>query len=251
MKNTILTALKVVVSAGLMAYLLSRVDIAAVGAAVQTANYAYLAVALLLYAGAVTCGGLKWYVLLRAQRIDIPFMALLAYTFEGVFFNNFLPANVGGDVMRGYGLARHTDRAAEAAVSVVVDRVVGLIAFMSAAFVSAVVVVFFTGQSQLMGTVLVSGLGITALAGLFAAVLSRRVRALVEHLFRNRWLARLQPIYHRLSDALSAYRFKFGRLVLAFGVSLGTLILSNVANYLVAEALGGASRCCTSSCSIH
>jgi glycosyltransferase 2 family protein len=239
LKNTIVTALKVAVSLGLIVFLLTRVDVAAVGAAVRSANYAYLAVALVLYAGAVTSGGLKWYVLLRAQGIDIPFSALLAYTFEGVFFNNFLPANVGGDVMRGYGLARHTDRAAEAAVSVVVDRVVGLIAFMTAAFVSAVVVVFFTGQQQLMGTVLASGLGMAALAGLFAAVLSRRVRAWVEHLFRNRWLARLQPVYRRLSDALSAYRFKFGRLVLAFGVSLGTLILSNFANYLVAEALGG------------
>jgi glycosyltransferase 2 family protein len=224
---------------GLIAYLLTRVDVANVGAAVRAANYAYLAVALLLYAGAVASGGLKWYIILRAQGIDIPFTALLAYTLEGVFFNNFLPANVGGDVMRGYGLARHTDRAAEAAVSVVVDRVVGLIAFMTAAFISAVVVVFFTGQRQLMGTVLASGLGMAALAGLFAAVLSRRVRALVEPLFKNRWLARLQPTYHRLSDALSAYRFKFGRLVLAFGVSLGTLILSNFANYLVAEALGG------------
>jgi glycosyltransferase 2 family protein len=238
-KSKILTGLKIVVSLGLIAYLLTKVDVATVGAAVRSANYAYHAVALLLYAGAVTSGGLKWYVLLRAQGIDVPFTAILAYTFEGVFFNNFLPANVGGDVMRGYGLAKHTDRVAEAAVSVVVDRIVGLIAFMSAAFVCAVVVVFFTGQRQLMGAVLASGLGMAALASLFAAVLSRHVRALVERLFRNRWLARLAPVYGRLSDALSAYRFKFGRLVLAFCVSLGTLILSNVANYMVVQALGG------------
>jgi len=237
-KNRILTGLKVVVSLGLIAYLLTKVDVATVGAAIRSTNYAYLAVALLLYAGAVTSGGLKWYVLLRAQGIDVPFTAILAYTFEGVFFNNFLPANVGGDVMRGYGLAKHTNRVAEAAVSVVVDRIVGLIAFMTAAFASAVVVVFFTGQRQLMGAVLASGLGMAALAGLFAAVLSRHVRALVERLFRNRWLARLAPVYRRLSDALSAYRFKFGRLVLAFCVSLSTLILSNVANYMVVQALG-------------
>ena len=54
-----------------------------------------------LYAGAVTCGGLKWHILLRAQGDRRPFLACCGYTFVGVFFNNFLPANVGGDVMRG------------------------------------------------------------------------------------------------------------------------------------------------------
>ena len=52
------------------------------------------------------------------------------YTFVGSFFNNFLPANVGGDVMRGFGLAQYTERSAEAAVSVIVDRIIGLVAFM-------------------------------------------------------------------------------------------------------------------------
>ena len=41
---------------------------------------------------------------------------VLQFLYAGFFFNNFLPANVGGDVMRGYGLARYTDRTADAAV---------------------------------------------------------------------------------------------------------------------------------------
>jgi uncharacterized protein (TIRG00374 family) len=63
--------------------------------------------------------GLKWYILLQAQGIQVPFRAVLGYTYVGFFFNNFLPANVGGDVVRGYGLARYTEQGAEAAVSVV------------------------------------------------------------------------------------------------------------------------------------
>jgi uncharacterized protein (TIRG00374 family) len=166
-------------------------------------------------------------------------LSLLSYTFVGVFFNNFLPANVGGDVMRGYGLARYTDRAAEAAVSVIMDRVVGLIAFISAAFASAVVVVFLIGQEELMTIVIVSGLATLALVCLFAAVLSRRIRAWVELLFRVRLLARLAPLYHRLSDAVTAYRFKFGRLLVAYLLSLLTLALSDLSIYVTAEALGG------------
>jgi len=52
-----------------------------------------------------------------------------------------LPANIGGDVMRGYGLARYTERSAEAAVSVIVDRIIGLAAFMFTAVVAAILAV--------------------------------------------------------------------------------------------------------------
>jgi len=72
---------------------------------------------------------------------------VLGYTFVGYFFNNFLPGNVGGDVMRGYGLARYTERTAEAALSVVVDRIVGLMAWMSAAVAAAAVAVWMMGAA--------------------------------------------------------------------------------------------------------
>jgi len=238
-KDRLLTALKIVISLGLIVYLLFKVDFNVVAATIRSANYVNLSFAILLYAGAVIAGGLKWYILLRAQRIPISFWGLLGYTFVGVFFNNFLPANVGGDVMRGYGLARYTDRAAEAAVSVVVDRVVGLIAFMSAAFASSVAAVFLIGRQELLTIVIVSGAATLAIASLFAAVLSRRIRAWVERLFAIRILARFAALYHRLSDALTFYRFKFDRLFMAYCVSLLTLALSNFSIYVTAEALGG------------
>ena len=239
MKDRLLTVLKIVVSVGLIAYLFYKADLNVVAEAIRTANYLYLLVAVILYAGAVTSGGLKWFILLKAQAIEIPFLELLSYTFVGVFFNNFLPANVGGDVMRGYGLARYTDRTADAAVSVVVDRFVGLIAFMTAAFAAAIFVVFYVGQTDLFPIFVASGLATLALCCLFAALLSRRVRALVELLFQGKWLSPLAAVYHKLSDALTAYRFKLDRLFMAFCVSLLTLALSCLAIYVAAEALGG------------
>ena len=239
MKDRLLTALKIIVSLGLIVYLFYKADLNVVAEAIRTANYLYLLFAVILYAGAVTAGGLKWFVLLKAQAIEIPFPELLSYTFVGVFFNNFLPANVGGDVMRGYGLARYTDRTADAAVSVVVDRFVGLIAFMAAAFAAAIYVVFVVGHTELYPVFVASGLATLALCCLFAALLSRSVRALVELLFRGKLLSPLAAIYHKLSDALTAYRFKLDRLVIAFFVSLVTLALSNFAIFVAAEALGG------------
>ncbi|MFB0546730.1 MAG: lysylphosphatidylglycerol synthase transmembrane domain-containing protein [Anaerolineae bacterium] len=239
MKDRLLTVLKIVISLGLVVYLFSKVDLGEVSSALASADYLYLILALILYLGAITSGCLKWYILLRAQGIQVPFPSLLSYTFVGVFFNNFLPANVGGDVMRGYGLARYTERTAEAAISVVVDRVVGLIAFMSAAVVTAIVAVYATGRADLRGIFVAALVALGAIIGGFALVLSRRLRARVGRLLRLSFLAPLTPVYERLSGALTAYRHSYGALAVAFSTSILTLILSNFVNYLIAEALGG------------
>ncbi len=85
----------------------------------------------LCYASAVALSGLKWGVLLRAAGIEVPVGRLLSYQWIAEFFNNFFPAQVGGDVMRGYELAADTHRAADAAASVLIDRFIGLFVFMS------------------------------------------------------------------------------------------------------------------------
>jgi len=242
LKDRLITVLKVAISLGLIAYLFIRMDLNQVGDALKSANYLYLLPATVLYLGAMSSAGLKWYILLRAQGIRAPFRAVLSYTYVGFFFNNFLPANVGGDVMRGYGLARYTEQGAEAAVSVVVDRIVGLMAFMSSAVVAALVAVFLMDQQNLKGVEVAAVVGLVAVATGFAVILSRRVRTLIGRLFAWRLLAPFAPIYGRLSGAINAYRYSYGALALAFCTSLLTLVLTNFTDYLIAQSLGGGIR---------
>jgi uncharacterized protein (TIRG00374 family) len=239
MRDRLLTAVKVLISLALIVYLFSRVDLAEVGHTLVSARPGYFLLALVLYLGAVILNAVRWQVLLRAQRIIVPLRALLEYTFVGVFFNNFLPANVGGDVMRGYGLARYTDRAAEAAVSVLVDRIVGLSAFMSSAAVAALIAVRSTGQEDLRQLALAAGVALALVSLGFLLLLSRRVRAWLERLFRWHLLQRLAPLYDRLSDAFDAYRDSTGALALAFAIALGIVLLTNLVNWSLAEAVGG------------
>jgi uncharacterized protein (TIRG00374 family) len=238
-KDRLLTVLKVVISLALIAYLFSRVDLAEVGRTLLSAKPGFFLLALLLYISAVVLNALRWQVLLRAQQVFVPLQALLGYTFVGVFFNNFLPANVGGDVMRGYGLARHTERAAEAAVSVLVDRIVGLLAFMSTAAVAAVFAVRSTGQENLRQLALAASITLGLVSLGFFLLLSRRLRAWLERLFGWGPLVRLAPLYARLSDAFDAYRHDVGALALAFVVALGIVVLTTLLNWSLAEAVGG------------
>jgi len=68
----------------------------------------------------------RWWWLLRAQEIRIGFGAVVRLHFLGLFYNNFMPGSVGGDLLRMWYVAKHTEKKLEAAVSVFVDRVVGL-----------------------------------------------------------------------------------------------------------------------------
>jgi uncharacterized protein (TIRG00374 family) len=241
LRDNLIAVLKVAVSVGLIAYLLSRVGIEDLVEVMRSAsaNYVYLLVALLLYFGAIAVGAVKWQILLNAQGISVPLGSLLSFTFVGLFFGNFLPTNVGGDLVRGYDLARHTQLPAETAISVLVDRMMGLIAFVFVAVVMALLVVYSEGQVALWEVAAIAALVLLALCGVFAIMLSDRLRAQMRRLFGISFLSRLVPLYDRLSTALSAYRRSYAALAVCFCISILVLTIGSVVNYLISLSLGG------------
>jgi uncharacterized protein (TIRG00374 family) len=239
LRDRLTTLLKIVVSLGLIVFALWRVDLAKVTAQLRSANLWYVLAAIAVYTLAIIVNGAKWQILLRAQGVRVPFGPVLQFLYTGFFFNNFLPANIGGDVIRGYGLARYTDRTAAAAVSVVVDRIVGLIAYMSTAAVAAIVAVNLTGHLALKQVEWVAFAALAALASTFALLLSRRLRSLISRLLTWRPLAPLAPFWLRVSDAFNAYRFKYGALVLAFGVALIGIACTTTVVWCLSQAMGG------------
>lgn len=239
MRRHLGTLLKLVVSLGLIVFVLSRVHLPTLTARLLAANFWWVALAMLLFWLAMTINGVKWWVLLRSQAIVVPFRALLNYTFVGFFFNNVLPANIGGDLIRGYGLARYTERTAASAASVVLDRIIGLAAYMSVAAVAALITVYVTGRSELRLLAWVAVAGVAALLMVTGILLSRRLRRLVDRLFANTFLKRLAQIWSSLSLAFEAYRFQYRALALAFGVGLLGILCTTSVNYVLSLSLGG------------
>ncbi|MEM7346274.1 MAG: lysylphosphatidylglycerol synthase transmembrane domain-containing protein [Chloroflexota bacterium] len=254
MKDKLITILKVVISVGLLAYLFYRFlsdpeDRMVLLDTLLTANYWYLLVALIFFMIAVVTNAIKWYILLRAQGIPVPLSALTNYTFVGFFFNNFLPANVGGDVMRGFGLARYTERSAEAAVSVIVDRIIGLMAFMFTAVVSALLAVNFVPAKQaadnaslvaaLQQIQMVAIVGMIVMVAGFMVILSERLRQLVGQLFDWKFLQPLKPLYENLSNAFGAYRHQYSALLWAFVVGIITVLLTGLVDIAIVAGLSG------------
>lgn len=90
-------------------------------------NLGVFAVALGIFAIGQVIVALRWWLLLRSQSIFIDFFAAVRLHFLGLFYNNFMPSSVGGDLVRAWYVTRHTDKRFEAALSVFVDRVIGLL----------------------------------------------------------------------------------------------------------------------------
>ena len=232
MKQHLFTVLKIIISAGLLAFLIYKVGPADIAAIAATADYRYLAAAVLLWFGSVYFSVWKWQAMLDAQGITVPFRALLAHYYIGLFFNNFLPM-VGQDVVRGYGIARYTERAHEVAVSVLVDRLIGLIAFIVGGAVMSVVIVTVYGRSDMTQLAIITCAIAVGVLLVFASILSRRLRRLAEFFFHLPFLKIGLPTYQKLSDALTPYRHNVRVLFWGYLLATASMVVTHFVNWLV------------------
>ena len=249
MRNRIITFLKLAVSLALLYYLFVKLgDPAEYGRKIMAANKGLLLLGALCYATAVALSGLKWGILLRAAGLSVATPRLLQYQWIAEFFNNFLPAQVGGDVMRGYALASDTNRAADATASVLIDRFIGLMVFMLAAALASVGMLFFGKPSGVafeaegllfLRIAALGSSGVTLLLLIMiAALLSRTLKQWAERILARLPLAeRLLPIWQKLAVAFNVYRKQPTALVwTAIGSAL-IVVLTSVNIWLIARAV--------------
>jgi hypothetical protein len=95
---------------------------------VQAAHWGWILLAVLLFGVTFWCGVLRWRLLLQTQEIVLPFRRVTAICFVGHFFNSFFLGSTGGDVVKAVYAAKQTEtHKHEAVMSVLVDRIIGLI----------------------------------------------------------------------------------------------------------------------------
>ena len=127
------------VSAALLYLVLRSIDLSAFRERVASMNPAWLALALLVYAAQQMIGVWRWDRLLRAQHIEVERKKLAESIWVSMFFNNFLPSNIGGDVVRITDTAREAGSKTLATTVVLVDRAIGLTALVVVAAAGAFV----------------------------------------------------------------------------------------------------------------
>lgn len=205
-RNLFITALKATVSIVLLWLLLSRVDVARLWPIARSASAVWLLGALALYLAMILTSAWRWGLLLKAQGLVFSFRKLTSSFLVATFFNNFLPSNIGGDVIRIADTAPAAGSKTLATTVVLLDRGIGLLGLVLMAAIGATVGPRLGDAAGAVGaSVLWVGFGvamaITIVALLFPPTFTRLLHPL--RLLHAEWVdVRLA----RLTLALSRFR---------------------------------------------
>ncbi|MBN1507262.1 MAG: flippase-like domain-containing protein [Sedimentisphaerales bacterium] len=120
-------AARIIVAVVAIGWVLYGQDWAELGRAFRRLSLWYFALSLATFAATQLIIAFRWWLLLRAQSICIAVRATVRLHFLGLFYNNVMPGSVGGDLLKAWYVTKHTDKRLAGALSVFVDRVIGLV----------------------------------------------------------------------------------------------------------------------------
>ncbi len=215
------TATKLTVSVALLAFLFSRVDAGRLWASARNASLAWLAAALAVYALNVLASTWRWHLLLEAQHVRVRRRTLLGSYLVANFFNNVLPSNIGGDVIRIRDTAGAARSRTLATTVVLVDRGLGLMALVLIAALAATAVVRLHGSASSpvwpssLWAMFIAGAAISAPAVFAPAGLGRVLQPLT--MVHPEWVGTRIDM---LTSTLGRFRDRPGALASCFGGAL-------------------------------
>lgn len=205
-------AARIVTTLLAMGWVVSRVDLQAVGGALVRVSPLAFAVACASTAMNLVVGSVRWRILLRAYGAPHvpPLSALVRLNYIGFFYNTCLPGGVGGDVVRGVAsrAAFGEDGVTAAGAVVLVDRVLGLVGLLLVVAFTATVFPLPVADTNHVTGIALGGIAVSACAVAAIAL----GRSLAPHL-----PGRLRPHAERLPAIVH-----FGPFLVAIVLSLVT-----------------------------
>ena len=222
-------------SAALLYFVLRSIDLPAFWERVKGMNPAWILLALAAYALTQAIGVWRWNRLLRAQHIEVERRRLTESIWVSMFFNNFLPSNIGGDVVRIADTAPAAGSKTLAMTVILVDRALGLTALViiasSGALVASLLGVHIPGARWLW---IASALGAVAAISVIAMPQLVGHALLPVRALNKPWLTERAQ---RLEDAVIRFRNAPSAVAGAFAGAMVVQITVVAFYLLTAEGL--------------
>lgn len=196
--------LKALVACGLLGWLLSTVDVAALWRLLAGQSPLALMAMTAIQLLGIVVATVKWRVLLPAQT----FGCLFRLNMVAQFYSLIVPGQVGAEAIKAYHLGRGRADAESIAASVVLDKVTGLLSLIALGLAGALLTTLQLGESLRLALVAMFVLGVAALLGLRLPMLRALVLATGDR-------------FSRLSPKLERPFKQFGRFVEAWCAYLG------------------------------
>jgi glycosyltransferase 2 family protein len=228
------TWLRLPVSLGLLAFILGQIDLGAAMATVLGVSLPLLFVVLVLLAVDRVLSAYRWYMLLPHAHGEIGLWRLLRLVLVSTFIGYFMPGTVGIDAVRIYGLSRMAGDLPQAVSSVLLERVLALLALV--ALVLGGLAVAPTGLPDSIGQTAWLGLACLVLGGWM--LMDPRMRRLTRALLAPKALDGVRRRLGEVYAALDVYRGRPGLMLWALVVALAFQLLRVLIVYTAAQALG-------------
>jgi len=227
------TAARLIITAAILAYLLSSIDLDASLHAMLRVDPWWFGFTLVLVAVDRVAMAVRWLLLLRAAGVDLPAPSVLRIFLTSSFVGSLLPAGLGADAARAIALASRTSRGSQAAASVGIDRVLGVVAM------AVVGIAGLAGWSRHVDPALRGRLIAAAVAGGGATLAILWLDRLTEAWMPKRWRTlRLGWRVMRLGDAVGAYRGHPRVLALVLTLSIAVQLARVLQCYGLGRSLG-------------
>lgn len=136
MKPFFSVGVRLAISISVLVLIFSKLDLKKFSEIFKTVDLFWLAAGVLIWGCVPLLAGVRWRLLLQAQSIHLSYKKVLDLFFVGHFFNAFLLGTTGGDLVKIYYATQAApDRKEAAALTIVLDRIIGLIAILLMALI--------------------------------------------------------------------------------------------------------------------
>jgi glycosyltransferase 2 family protein len=161
MNKKIAVLLKVIVSLGLITFLINQVDFKGIVNILKNVDITMIVYALILLTIQVFIATTRWQFVLKCQKIMLDYKNTLQILWSGLFFNQAMPSSVGGDVIRGYYLKKQGMTLGRATLGVLMDRLFGMVGLVFLVLASLPLLFELVDDSIARSGVLFIALGIS------------------------------------------------------------------------------------------
>jgi glycosyltransferase 2 family protein len=129
-RQSLILLAKAAISAGLVAFLVQRVQFGPLIQRLEQIDPLWLALALAVFIGQLLLTGWRYGLIGRAIDAALPMGEAVRLVLIGQFFSQTLPSAIGGDAVRAYMTTRHGIRWGRAVSAVLCDRGVAMVVLM-------------------------------------------------------------------------------------------------------------------------
>ena len=237
MKKKILTALKLSISLGIIAYIFKyKVNFSEFWGVVKDAQMTLIAIATVIFVSTTVMNMVRWNLILKAHKMDLGFLKVVRLFCIGMFFNTFMLGMNGGDFIKLFYLSRWTGQPVASGTSILLDRVAGLIGITTMVFLALIFNINDPKFSHLVGPV-----ALFVTIGVLGVVFSIWARKHPTFLTKMRTLMnkiKLEKLFDQLGNAIKDYLRHPKMCIQVILISLLIHFSIIVTNYLVGSALG-------------